>query len=167
MPLYQLAVAPADVSGTALRLTLNAPVPEPLARSRLRHPDRGVLTLGVLGASHVVTVDHPHAQFSEEVSCTEQVGGTHLPERADHAGYRLRSRIATLDEPGFRELATALRTSCALEPGWIGGTFPGDDAALTVLTAQPLPSGWRWRTWHLYPDQHGGTVVFTTSRWLP
>lgn len=167
MPLYELAVSPADVSGAALRLTLNAPAPRPLASCRLHHPAGGVLVLGVLGASHVVTVDHPESGFSEEISCTAQAGATGLPERAEHAGYRLRSRTTTRDEMDFRALAVRLRARCAAESGWVGGAFPGDDAALTVLAAAPRGSGWHWRTWHLYPGAAGGTVVATSSRWRP
>ena len=58
MPLHQLAVSPADVSGAGLGLALNAPAPPPLATCRLDHPDGGALVLGVLGASHVITVEH-------------------------------------------------------------------------------------------------------------
>ncbi|HVQ97466.1 MAG TPA: DUF2617 family protein, partial [Mycobacterium sp.] len=49
MPLHQLSVSPADVSGAGLGLALNAPAPLPLASYRLHHPDGGVLMLGVLG----------------------------------------------------------------------------------------------------------------------
>ena len=48
-----------------------------------------------------------------------------------------------------------------------GGSFPGDEAALTALYAEPDGPGWRWQTWHLYPDRDGGTVVHTESRWRP
>ena len=53
--------------------------------------------------------------------------------------------------PTFRRLAHRLRERCARETGWLGGTFPGDDAALTALAAEPDGAGWRWQTWHLYP----------------
>ncbi|MCV7175313.1 DUF2617 family protein, partial [Mycolicibacterium sphagni] len=34
--------------------------------------------------------------------------------------------------------------------------------------AQPDGAGWRWQTWHLYPQPGaGGTVVYTASRWAP
>lgn len=167
MPLFELAVSPADVSGAALRLALNAPAPPPLASCTLQHPHGGVLTLGVLGASHVITAEHADSRFSEEISCTVQAGGTDLPERADHPGYRLRSHTTATDETEFRTLAAQLRNRCATESGWFGGAFPGDDAALTVLAARPHGSGWHWRTWHLYPGTGGGTVVRTTSRWRP
>ncbi len=164
MPLHQLSVAPVDVSGAGLGLALNAPAPTPLAAVRLEHPDGGALVLGVLGASHVITVEHAESHFSEEVSC--HVGGE-LPGRTQAPGYRLESRTDVHDEPTFREIANDLRRRCARENGWLGGTFPGDDAALTALAAEPDGPGWRWQTWHLYPSAAGGTIVYTTSRWHP
>ena len=164
MPLHQLAVSPADVSGAGLGLALNAPAPPPLATCRLDHPRGGTLVLGVLGASHVITVEHAKGDFSEQVSC--HLGGE-LPKHTDAPGYRLESRTDFHDEPTFRRLAQRLRERCARETGWLGGTFPGDDAALTVLTAEPDDAGWRWQTWHLYPAASGGTVVYTASRWHP
>ena len=167
MPLHHLAVAPTDVSGRRLALALNAPAPHPLATHLLVHPDGGALLLGVLGASHVVSVEHASRRFSEEVSCNSRQHGCALPEHADKPGYRLESRIETHDEAAFRGLAGELRERCAQETGWLGGTFPGDDAALTALAAEPDGTGWRWQTWHLYPAQSGGTVVHTASRWHP
>lgn len=164
MPLHQLVVAPADVSGARLALALNAVAPEPLATCRLAHPRGGALLLGVLGASHVVTVEHGTVRFSEQVSCT---AGADLPNRSAAPGYRLEARTEDHDEPTFRALAKRLRECCADEPGWLGGVFPGDDAALTALAAEPDGSGWQWQTWHLYPNGTGGTVVHTASRWHP
>ena len=170
MPLHQLAVNPADVSGAHLGLALNAPAPLPLAICVLEHPDGGALRLGVLGASHIVTVEHAARRFSEEVSCTARGYGAELPARADAAGYYIESRTESHGEAAFRRFARELRRRCAAETGWLGGTFPGDDAALTVLAAEPDGTGWRWQTWHLYPGHPapaGGTVVHTTSRWHP
>ncbi|MCK8643171.1 DUF2617 family protein [Mycobacterium colombiense] len=168
MPLHQLAVTPADVSGERLGLALNAPVPAPLASCRLDHPDGGAaLLLGVLGASHVVAVEQA---FSEEISCTARSLGADLPARTEAPGYRLQCHTDTHDEASFRRLARDLRGRCAQRAGWLGGTFPGDDAALTVLAAEPDGAGWRWQTWHLYPGRppgNGGTVVHTASRWRP
>jgi hypothetical protein len=158
------------VSGTRLGLALNAPAPRPLATYVLDHPDGGALLLGVLGASHVVTVEHATHRFSEQVSCN---AGSHgeLPEHADAPGYRIDSHTHTHDEATFRRLARELRQRCAQETGWLGGSFPGDAAALTALAAEPDGSGWRWRTWHLYPaapgGPSGGTVVHTASQWHP
>ena len=168
MPLHQLAVTPADVSGKKLGLALNAPAPQPLASYALDHPGgAGALLLGVLGASHVVTVKHAGRPFSEQVSCTARRHGGKLPEHAAAPGYSIESRTDTRDEATFRELARELRRHCLTKTGWLGGTFPGDDAALTALTAEPDGTGWRWQTWHLYPAQSGGTVVHTASRWHP
>jgi hypothetical protein len=168
VPLHQLAVTPADVSGERLGLALNAPVPAPLASCRLDHPAGGAtILLGVLGASHVVAVGH---SFSEEISCTARNLGADLPQRSDAPGYRLQSHTDTHDEASFRRLAQDLRGRCARLDGWLGGAFPGDDAALTVLAAEPDGTGWRWQTWHLYPARlagGGGTVVHTASRWRP
>lgn len=167
MPFHELAVTPADVTGAGLGLALNAPAPPPLATFRLPHPDGGALSLGVLGASHVVTVEHTNGVFSEQVSCTAHTHGGELPDRADAPGYRLESATRRQDEAGFRRLARELRDRCARETGWLGGAFPGDDAALTALAAEPDGAGWRWQTWHLYPEPAGGTVVYTSSRWYP
>jgi hypothetical protein len=169
VPLHQLAVTPADVCGEGLGLALNAPVPAPLASCRLDHPGGGAaLLLGVLGASHVVAVER--GRFSEEISCTARNLGADLPERTDAPGYCLQSRTYTRDEASFRRLARYLRRRCVRRAGWLGGAFPGDDAALTVLAAAPDGAGWRWQTWHLYPGRpagNGGTVVHTASRWHP
>jgi hypothetical protein len=167
VPLHQLSVFPADVTGAGLGLALNAPSPRPLATCRLHHPDGGALVLGVLGASHVVTVEHPTCQFSEQVSCAARSHGSDLPESADAPGYHLESRTDTHDETAFRRVAHWLREQCIHEAGCLGGIFPGDDDALTALAAEPDGAGWRWRTWHLYPGASGGTVVYTASRWRP
>lgn len=163
MPLHRLRVIPADVSGAGLRLTLDAPAPPPLASATLPHPDGADLVLGVLGASHVVTV----GRFSEQVSCTELINSAELPATAQRPGYRLTSEVLDYDEAAFRGLAAQLRTHCEHDGGWLGGSFPGDEAALTALCAQPDGPGWRWQTWHLYPGGDGGTVVHTESRWQP
>lgn len=167
MPLHHLAVIPADVSGSGLRLALNAPRPPALATLALTHPNGGQLTLGVLGASHVITVAHPDSVFSEEISCTEQGRDDALPAVAQAVGYHLQSHTDHFDETTFRDFAAALRAECEQQPSWLGGTFPGDDAALTALAAEPDGAGWHWRTWHLYPGAGGGTVVRTDSRWHP
>jgi hypothetical protein len=167
VPLHQLSVSPADVTGAELGLALNAPSPQPLATCRLRHPDGGALVLGVLGASHVVTVEHATCRFSEQVSCVARSHGGDLPESTDAPGYHLESRTDTHDKAAFRRVAHRLREWCAREAGCLGGTFPGDDDALTALAAEPDGAGCRWRTWHLYPAASGGTVVYTASWWRP
>src|SRR2546423_8154743 len=138
MPLHELAVSPADVSGAALRLALNAPAPRPLVACRLTHPDGGVLQLGVLGASHVVVVEHTDIlRFSEQVSCTAHVEGAQLPATANAPGYQLNSRIDNYGEVAFRRLARDLRDSCAQGPHWLGGRLSGRHAP---------PPGVAWQT---------------------
>lgn len=167
MPFHQLAVAPADVDGAALGLALNAPAPVPLAHIRLPHRRGGALILGVLGASHVVTVEHPAGRFSEEVSCSAHVYGRTLPDRFEGPGYRFESETTVCAATDFDALAQRLHERCLADRNSLGGRFPGDDAALTVLQARPDGPGWSWRTWHLYPGTDGGTAVHTTSRWHP
>jgi hypothetical protein len=160
-------VTPTDVAGARLGLALNTPAPAPLATHRLNHPEAGTLVLGILGASHVISVEHATSRFSEEVSCTANQHGGPLPERADAQGYRLTAHTTELAEAGFRALAEWLRDRCNAESDWLGGTFPGDDAALTAISATADGAGWHWQTWHLYPASSGGTVVHTESRWRP
>jgi hypothetical protein len=167
VPWHELVVTPTDVSDTGLRLTLNAPAPAPLATLRLDHPAGSVVELGILGASHVVTVLHAGSGFSEQVSCAAPALGTGLPTHAQAPGYQLRSHTSSYAEPRFRLLAGRLRSQCATEPSWLGGSFPGDTAALTAINATSDGAGWRWETWHLYPKHPGGTVVHTESRWRP
>ena len=167
MPLHELSVVPTDVAGYRLGLALNAPAPAPLATLRLTHPLAGTLMLGVLGASHVIRVEGTTSVFSEQVSCAAQKYGGDLPERADAPGYRLLARTVEHSEADFRTLAGWLRERCSCESGWLGGTFPGDEAALTAISADSDGAGWRWQTWHLYPASWGGTVVHTESRWRP
>jgi hypothetical protein len=167
VPLHELTVTPTDVSDSGLRLALNAPAPDPLAVLLLHHPGGGALELGILGASHVVNVTHADSDFSEQISCAAQTSGTGLPASAEAPGYELTSRTTAFDEPRFRRLAEWLRGQCAAEPRWLGGSFPGDAAALTAIHAESDGTGWRWETWHLYPKRPGGTVVHTESRWRP
>jgi uncharacterized protein DUF2617 len=167
VPLHELTVVPTDVSDAGLRLALNAPAPMPLATLQLDHPRMGGLRLGILGASHVVHVAYPDADFSEQISCASKATGSGLPAHAEAPGYHLQATTRTCRELEFRSLATQLRERCAVEPNWLGGSFPGDSAAITVLHATADDAGWRWQTWHLYPRRPGGRVVHTASRWRP
>src|ERR1700748_1539811 len=102
MPLHQLAVSPADVSGAGLGLALNAPAPPPLATCRLDHPRGGTLVLGVLGASLPSSGKHAKGDFSEQVSSHP---GGEPPKHTAAPGSRLESRTDFHDEPTFRRLA--------------------------------------------------------------
>ena len=82
----------------------------------------GALVLGVLGASHVVTVEHANTRFSEQVSC--HLGGE-LPDHTQAPGYELQSHTDLHDEPAFRRLAHRLRKCCARENGLARRRLPG------------------------------------------
>ena len=125
------------------------------------------MVLGVLGASHVVTVSSSGSAFTEQVSCDALgMGGEYLPADASRGGYRFRSSTAVADELEFAALAERLRQRSAREPNWLCGTFPGQGTAVTVLTAQVGDGLCSWKSWHLYPSvAGGGTIVTTESRW--
>jgi len=165
--LHDLQVEPLDVAADALGLLLGAPAPPPLAELRLSDGDGGELLLGVLAASHVVTATRPGQQVREQVSCDAlAAGGQRLPARWEDDGYRLTSTTRSLPADALAALATRLREHAG-GPDWVCGTFPGAAGALTALTGGPLPDGWAWRTWHLYPGARAGVVVATTSSWQP
>ena len=166
MTVVDLAVEPRDVAADALGLLLDAPAPPTLAELRLED-GHGSLVLGVLSASHVVTATRGDRQLTEQVSCDALgSGGCALPDRLDRDGYRLTSEVRVLPRVGVEALADQLRAQ-ALQPGWICGTFPGTDAAVTALTGAALEDGWAWRTWHLYPGESTGVVVETSTTWRP
>ena len=167
MSVHLLEVEPADVTADALGLVLDAPVPATLAELHLHDGLAGSLTLGVLGASHVVVAEAGGRMLTEQVSCEAvRSGGMRLPEVEERHGYRFVSRSVLVPEDEFRLRAAALREQSSGE-GWVCGAFPGDRDALTALTAAARAGQWHWRTWHLYPGGGGGTVVSTESRWRP
>lgn len=169
MTVHALAVEPLDVSADALGLLLGAPPPAALAELRLVDGDGGELLLGVLSASHVVTATRPGHRLTEQVSCDAlAAGGCALPALHQDGGYRLATSTRALPAQALSELAADLRAR-AVGPGWLCGTFPGADAALTALTGDAVPGGWRWQTWHLYPapEDGDGVVVETTTTWQP
>lgn len=167
MSVHLLEVEPTDVAADALGLVLDAPAPDTLAELRLHDALAGSLTLGVLGASHVVVAEADGRVLTEQVSCDAvRSGGRRLPEVEERHGYRFVSRTEQVPADEFRRRAAALREQSSGE-GWVCGAFPGDRDALTALTATAHAGQWHWRTWHLYPGVGGGTVVATESRWRP
>ncbi|GAB3346764.1 DUF2617 family protein [Modestobacter lapidis] len=169
MTVHLLDVTPRDVAADALGLLLDAPAPEPLAELVLRDGRGGVLVLGVLGASHVVTATTPGHRLTEQVSCDAvAAGGQRLPASARSGGYEMSATITSLPAADLDASAARLRARARSGADWLCGTFPGASSALTALTAGPLPSGgWTWSTWHLYPGPQTGDLVATTSRWSP
>lgn len=167
MSVHLLDVDPTDVAADALGLVLDAPAPVMLASLRLRDRAAGTVTLGVLGASHVVIGETDGAAITEQVSCEAiRAGGRRLPEVEERHGYRFESRTERVPAAELRRRAEDLRAR-SRDARWVCGAFPGDRDALTALTAVAQSGEWRWRTWHLYPGEGHGTVVATESRWRP
>jgi len=170
MTLRHLDVGPRDVAADALGLLLDAPPPVALAELTVHDGRGGTLTLGVLGASHVVTATVPGHRLTEQVSCDAiAAGGTRLPARARSGAYQLSSRTSGMTLAELTTRAEDLRARAEHSDAWLCGTFPGGGGALTALTASPGDGGWTWRTWHLYPGAGGGrsVIVTTRSRWAP
>ncbi|WP_137723729.1 DUF2617 family protein [Prescottella subtropica] len=167
MSVHLLDVAPTDVAADALGLVLGAPAPDTLAELRLSDPVAGTVTLGVLGASHVVVAESGDTVFTEQVSCDAVAsGGRRLPAAEQQDGYRFAARVEHVTETELRDRARDLRADAAADD-WVCAGFPGDPDALTALTATADGGQWHWRTWHLYPGRGSGTVVTTESRWRP
>ncbi len=169
MSVYLLEVEPRDVAAEALGLLLHAPAPAALAETTLRDGRGGLLTLGVLGASHVVTAILPGHQLTEEVSCDAiGAGGQELPEHSQLGGYQLATVTREVSRAELEDIAARLRGLAERSDSWLCGTFPGTGSAMTSMTACALPTGgWAWESWHLYPGEQKSSVVTTRSRWIP
>ncbi|MGH4001669.1 MAG: DUF2617 family protein, partial [Pseudonocardiaceae bacterium] len=167
MSVHLLDVEPRDVTADALGLLLHAPAPSALAEATLHDGRGGMLTLGVLGASHVVTAMLPGHHLTEEVSCDAvDAGGQELPQRAQLGGYRLVTVTRKVPRAELEEVAARLRGLAERSDSWLCGTFPGAGGAMTAMTAGVLrPNGWTWESWHLYPGDKGGSIVTTRSKW--
>ncbi|MGH3963871.1 MAG: DUF2617 family protein [Pseudonocardiaceae bacterium] len=169
MSVHLLDVQPRDVTADALGLLLYAPAPAALAETSFRDGRGGRLTLGVLGASHVVTATVPGHHLTEQVSCDAvDAGGQELPQRAQLGGYQLATVTREVPPAELAETAARLRGLAESSDWWLCGTFPGTGNAMTAMTAGALPAGgWTWESWHLYPGGVTGSIVTTRSRWTP
>lgn len=170
MSLHLLEVEPRDVTADALGLLLHAPAPVALAEINLRDGRGGLLTLGLLGASHVVTATRPGHHLTEQVSCDAlTAGGQALPHHTQRGGYQLDTVTSQVPRAELEEIAARLRGLAENSDTWLCGTFPGAGSAITAMTARPLPAGgWAWESWHLYPSSaRTSSVVTTRSNWIP
>ncbi|WP_068159318.1 DUF2617 family protein [Rhodococcus phenolicus] len=168
MTVHLLDVESRDVSAGRLGLVVDAPAPRPLVALNLTDPVAGALTLGVLGASHVVTATARGRTLTEQVSCDAiGAGGRPLPDAEHRGGYRFASRTESVSRRALGRRAETLRAKAADRSGWLCAAFPGDRDALTVLTAAAADGQWHWRTWHLYPYRDESVIVETESRWQP
>lgn len=161
MSLAILDVPFKDTAAEQLRVAIDGPVPETLCERVISHPDGRTppLTLGVLGASHVIFVgkrEDPH--FTEEISCTAAVG---VP--LSNAGAVVKTRVESLSPEAFVQRTNALRRKFGPgHPRSVVAEFPGSPGAMTVLSAEPIDQGYRWVTWHGYPP---GQLVWTSNTW--
>lgn len=166
MSVHALEIPSRDVNADALGLVVGAPAPTPLVELRLTDRAAGTLTLGILGASHVVTGTANGRSMTEQVSCDAvAAGGRPLPHLEERSDYRFTSRTENVDLSELRCCAEKLRIS-STGAGWLCAGFPGDRDALTALSATAIDGEWRWATWHLYP-QDNSVIVRTESRWRP
>jgi hypothetical protein len=168
MTVHLLDVAPRDVRADALGLVVDAPAPVALVELTVSDGRGGALTLGILGASHVVTATVPGAVLTEQVSCDAvAAGGTRLPRSARSGAHRLASETREVPATELAAVADRLHRLAEDGPNWLCGTFPGGGGALTALAATALADGWAWESWHLYPGEDRAVIVMTRSRWTP
>ncbi|MGH3896984.1 MAG: DUF2617 family protein [Pseudonocardiaceae bacterium] len=168
MSVYLLDVEPRDVAANALGLLLDAPAPAALAEINLRDGRGGLLTLGVLGASHVVVATLPGHRLTEQVSCDAiGAGGRQLPQHTQLGSYELTALTRQVPRAEFEQIAARLRGLAERSDWWLCGAFPGTGSAMTAMTAGALlAGGWAWESWHLYPGVETNSIVTTRSRWL-
>ncbi|MDU0478983.1 DUF2617 family protein [Staphylococcus chromogenes] len=156
--LVELGCRIADVSAHRLGLQLDGPQPEILSEVELVACHAGVdtqLQLGVIGASHVATVQHAGRQFREEISC--HASGA-LPRDYQQPSYQLHSELL---QP--RDFAAYAEGFLRLAQDWHIAQFPGEGRFhLTALTGQFAAGTWQWETRHFYPEE--GLIVSTESR---
>lgn len=178
MTLFRLDLEPDDVAAASLGYRVDTePAPESLVTAFLEHPQHSAaLRLSILGASHAVTlVVDGRDTVTEEVSCRASTSDGGLPsECALHPGpwgdHHFRGAVETLPPEAFASVVGQLTALADSGPEVLAGRFPGAEGALTVVSATADPTGWQWRTWHLYPAVDvngagaGGEVVTTVSR---
>lgn len=187
-----------DARSDQLRYSLVEPRIEPLAvaSADFHLPDPGGaprllrVELGVLGASHQVTVTLPEDHRArgrvlvrETLACLSAddrrsaAADSDAGTGAGTAGPlppRRRSTLATgtidvthtvhvpTDLSG--DVEAALASASAMRVSCAAG-FPGDPDALTILGCDADGSALVWRTWHCYPQ--AGEIVETRSRFVP
>jgi Protein of unknown function DUF2617 len=169
MSVHLLEVEPRDIAADALGLLLHAPPPAALAEISFHDGRGGSLSLGVLGASHVVTATVPGHYLTEQISCDAlEAGGQQLPSHTQLGGYQLITTTRQMPRGELEQTAARLRGLAEDSDAWLCGTFPGAASAMTAMTASALPGGgWCWVSWHLYPGEQASAIVTTRSRWIP
>lgn len=168
MSITELTVIPEDVYSHALGVRIDGPQPVALAEKTLQADGASFqLTLGILGASHVVDVtsgrgDSTFGSLREEISCNAVASGEALGDGVDKkeqwgtTTYHLRVRRVTHeDAAAFAKMAREIVEAAAAEDSaWLLGTFPGQgEHHITALRGHVHRDTAEWATWHFYPDE--------------
>lgn len=169
-----LRVATADVSCWGLGVCLNGPARAVLTSRMLHDAPSTSLSMGILGASHVVEVRDGHTPiFREEVSCVAAAetgetvpvddGRAEYHQQFPTADYHFSLLTNIFSHNEFSDNAATLLAS--MDASWLVARFPGEgDYHITALGGAWDFDRWCWTTYHLYPQE--GAIVRTQSAWI-
>ncbi|OBA68437.1 DUF2617 family protein [Gordonia sp. 852002-10350_SCH5691597] len=163
-PFTDLDVAFSDTRAGQLGFSLTAPQREPLATA---DHTIGSLTFSIrlLGASHQIVVTDDAHELCETVACLPDIT-TALPDSFQADGYVFSSRVIECSSDAMAEMVEQIESEVDGHardglPALLG-RFPGNELAVTAVTADIYDDALVWRTWHTYPQ--AGEVVVTSSR---
>ncbi len=163
-PFTDLDVAFSDTRAGQLGFSLTAAQREPLAAA---DHTIGALTFSIrlLGASHQIVINDDAHELCETVACLPDIT-TALPDSFQADGYVFSSRVIECSSDAMADLLEQIESEVegharAGLPALLG-RFPGNELAVTAVTADIDDDALIWRTWHTYPQ--AGEVVVTSSR---
>ena len=163
-PFTDLDVAFSDTRAGQLGFSLTAAQREPLAAA---DHTIGALTFSIrlLGASHQIVITDDAHELCETVACLPDIT-TALPDSFQADGYVFSSRVIECNSDAMADLLEQIESEVegharAGLPALLG-RFPGNELAVTAVTADTDDDALIWRTWHTYPQ--AGEVVVTSSR---
>lgn len=163
-PFTDLDVAFSDTRAGQLGFSLTAAQREPLAAA---DHTIGALTFSIrlLGASHQIVITDDAHELCETVACLPDIT-TALPDSFQADGYVFSSRVIECSSDAMADLLEQIESEVegharAGLPALLG-RFPGNELAVTAVTADIDDDALIWRTWHTYPQ--AGEVVVTSSR---
>lgn len=133
----------------------------------------GTIELGILGASHQITVRNARDETIgvETLACT--VAAAVPPVTATLLGglpYQFICRVREVTPSRLDTMASTIVRTLAAAPHGVVATFPREPQAITGILLDSIPPSsistnpfqLRWRSWHLYPSER--TVVSTLTR---
>ena len=163
-PFTDLDVAFSDTRAGQLGFSLTASQREPLAAA---DHTIGSLSFSIrlLGASHQIVVSDDAHELCETVACLPDIT-TALPDSFQADGYVFSSRVIECSSDAMAEMVEQIESEVDGHardglPALLG-RFPGNELAVTAVTADIYDDALVWRTWHTYPQ--AGEVVVTSSR---